>query len=158
MSYLTKKCAQVKWEWTPACQNAFDELKRVMTSPPVLRMPRLDLPFILTTDWSKLAVGAVLSQIDPDTQFDHPVAYASRLLTSAEQNYSPTEGECLALFWAINKFRIYLDGKKFTVYTDHSALQWLNSKRHKSSKLERWACSVLLQGSVPNGTPTKFFG
>ena len=52
------------------------------------------------------------------------------------------EGECLALFWAINKFRIYLDGKKFTVYTDHSALQWSNSKRHENSKLERWAIAL----------------
>eukprot|EP00884_Botryococcus_braunii_P009958 jgi/Botrbrau1/18964/Bobra.0100s0001.1 len=66
------------------------------------------------------------------------------------------KGECLALFWAINKFRIYLDGKKFTVYTDHSALQWLNSKRHENSKLEMWAITLqefdyevqFLQGKV----------
>eukprot|EP00884_Botryococcus_braunii_P010957 jgi/Botrbrau1/19863/Bobra.0510s0001.1 len=142
LTYLPKKCAQGKWDWTPLCQKAYDELKTALTSQPILRMPRFDLVFIVTTDWSKLAIGAVLSQVDPDTNFDHPVAYASRLLSAAEQSYSPTEGECLALIWAVRKYRIYLDGRKFIVYTDHSALQWLNSKRHENSKLERWALGL----------------
>jgi hypothetical protein len=142
MTFLTKNCAKGKWEWSEECQKAYDELKRALTSEPILRMPRFDLIFIVTTDWSKLAIGAVLSQIDPDTNFDHPVAYASRLLTSAEQNYSPTEGECLALVWAVQKYRIYLDGRKFIVYTDHAALQWLNTRRHENSKLERWALQL----------------
>lgn len=140
LSYLTKK--SVPFEWTPACQIAFDLIKQTLTSEPVLRLPDFSREFILTTDWSKLAIGAVLSQVDPETQFDHPVAFASRLLTSAEQNYSPTEGECLALLWSIEKFRVYLDGRHFTVYTDHSPLQWLNSKRHENSKLERWSLKL----------------
>jgi hypothetical protein len=86
-----------------------------------------------------VAIGAVLSQIDPETNFDHPVAFKSRLLNSAERNYAPTEGECLALVWAVEKFRVFLDGRQFTVYTDHQALQWLDTKRHQNSKLERWA-------------------
>ena len=69
-----------------------------------------------------MAIGAVLSQVDAETGFDHPVAYASRLLNSAESNYTPTEGELLALVWAVNKFRLYLDGRHFTAYTDHHAL------------------------------------
>jgi hypothetical protein len=142
MTFLTKNCAKGKWEWSEECQKAYDELKRALTSEPILRMPRFDLVFIVTTDWSKLAIGAVLSQVDPDTNFDHPVAYASRLLTSAEQNYSPTEGGCLALVWAVQKYRIYLDGRKFIVYADHAALQWLNTKRHENSKLERWAMQL----------------
>jgi hypothetical protein len=144
MTYLTKKSSQGKWYWTPLCQKAYDELKSALTSQPILKIPRFDLVFIVTIDWSKLAIGAVLSQFDPHTNFDHPVAYASRLLSAAEQYYSPTEGECLALVWAVRKYRIYLGGRRFIVYTDHSALQWLNSKRHENSKLERWA--LALQG------------
>jgi RNase H-like domain found in reverse transcriptase len=89
------------WEWSPECTAAFNMLKQQITSDPVLRLPDPNLQFILTTDWSRLAIGAVLSQKDPHTGFDHPVAYKSRLLSSAEKNYAPTEGECLALIWAI---------------------------------------------------------
>lgn len=137
MAALTKKNAP--FIWTPECQSAFETLKNRMTSSPVLRLPDFNKPFILTTDWSKVAIGAVLSQVDADTGFDHPVAFASRLLNAAECNYSPTEGELLALVWAVNKFRLYLDGRHFTAYTDHHALEWLSSARFQNSKLERWA-------------------
>ena len=121
MAALLKK--NTEWVWSKKCQEDFDELKARLTSDPVLRLPNFSLPFILTTDWSKVAIGAVLSQIDPETGFDHPVAFKSRLLNSAERNYAPTEGECLALVWAVEKFRVFLDGRHFTVYTDHQALR-----------------------------------
>jgi hypothetical protein len=133
---LTKK--NVVFEWTLQRQEAFQSLKHALTTEPVLRLPDFNRPFILTTDWSKVAIGAVLSQEDPVTHFDHPVAYASRLLSAAERNYASTEGECLALVWAVQKFRLYLDGKEFIVYTDNSALQWLHTARHQNSKVERW--------------------
>jgi hypothetical protein len=109
-------------------------------------MPHLDRPFILTTDWSKVAVGSVLSQKQPITpeepsspDREYVVAYASRALTPAESNYAPTEGECLALVWATRKFRQFLHGQHFTVRTDHAALKWLATDRLENSKLERWA-------------------
>jgi hypothetical protein len=80
----------VDFVWCSACQD--------------LRMPDISCPFLLTTDWSKVAVGAVLSQsqpkdpVRPDSpEREYLLAYASRALTQAESNYSPTEGECLAL-------------------------------------------------------------
>ena len=79
-------------------------------SAPVLALPIWDQPYVLTTDWSKQAIGAMLSQVDPDTEEEHPIAYAFRLLNAAERNYAPTEGECLALVWAVEKFRYYLHG------------------------------------------------
>ncbi len=96
MYQLTRK--NVPYDCCPDCQIAFDFLKSTVSSDPVLHLPHYELPFVLTTDWSKLPKGAVLSQLDPVTSFDHPIAFASRrLLNSAERNYSPTEGECLAL-------------------------------------------------------------
>jgi hypothetical protein len=85
----------------------------------------------------------MLSQVQPDTDDEHPIAYASRLLTAAEGNYAPTEGECLALVWAVDKFRYYLHGHHFTVNTNHKALEWLNSARFTNGKLERWAMKLL---------------
>ena len=91
----------VKFEWSEACQQAFETLKTQLVSSDCLRMPHLDKAFILTTDWSKVAVGAVLSQkqaVVPDDpsspEREYIIAYASRALTSAQSNYAPTEG-CL---------------------------------------------------------------
>ena len=103
-------------------------------------------PFLLTTPWSKAAVGAVLSQQqpvdynDPDSEErEFVLAYARRGLTPAESHYAPTEDECLALVWATRKFRLYLHGQRFLMRTDHAALKRLQSARYENSKLERWA-------------------
>jgi len=52
------------------------------------------------------------------------------------------EGECFALVWAIQKFRLYLDGRHFFIYTDNSPLQWLHTARYQNSKVERWALKL----------------
>jgi len=110
LSNLTKK--SIRFVWTPECQAAFDKLKIALVSAPCLRLPDWSKPFILHVDWSKKAVGAYLSQQDDEGR-EYPVAFASRLMTPAEQNYAPVEGECLALVWATHKFRYYLHGRKF---------------------------------------------
>ena len=129
--------------WSEACQTAFETLKTDLMSDSVLRMPDFEQPFVLTTDWSKVAVGAVLSQFQPVDSEDPTsekkefvIAYASRALSPAETNYAPTEGECLALVWATRKFRQFLHGTAFKLRTDHSALQWLATARFENSKLE----------------------
>lgn len=101
---LTKK--RTKFEWTQDCEDAFSELKQCLCRDPCLIMPDFTQPFTLHTDWSKCAIGAVLSQTGADG-LDHPIAFASRTLNPAERNYAPTEGECLALVWAVKKFRHY---------------------------------------------------
>ena len=136
--------------WTAGCEEAFEALKVALASEPVMRLPDWDLeydengrpqlkcPFNLTTDWSQTAMGAVLSQVDSSGE-DHPVAYASKLCSPAESRYAPSEGECCALTWAFSKFRHYIHGYHFNIYTDHEALEWLAQARHKNAKLERWA-------------------
>src|SRR3569833_2278518 len=111
---LTKR--GTAFRWSPACDDAFHAIKTALASAPVLAQPRWDQPFILRTDWSRIAVGAVRSQVDPDTGAEHPIAFASRGLTPAERNYAATEGECLALVWAVHKFRPYLHGHYFKAY------------------------------------------
>ena len=136
LAYLTKK--SVKCVWSSECQVAFDKLKIALVSAPCLRLPDWDKQFILHIDWSKQAVGAYLSHKDDEGR-EYPVAFASRLLTPAEQNYASVEGECLAMVWATHKFRYYLHGRRFLVHTEHKSLEWLQSTRFDNSKVERWA-------------------
>jgi hypothetical protein len=129
----------VAFQWSHDALVAFQALKDALCDAPVLALPNWEAPFILTTDWSRVAVGAVLSQVDNATGEEHPNAFASRTLTPAERNYAATEGECLAVKWATEKFFYYLHGRRFKLRTDHSALQWLDSARFTNAKLERWA-------------------
>lgn len=107
-----------------------------MTNAPLLQYPDYSKPFILTTDASNVALGAVLSQ--GQVGCDKPVAYASRTLSDTESRYSTIEKELLAIVWAVKQFRPYLYGRKFLIYTDHRPLAWLNSLKDPSSKLTRW--------------------
>jgi hypothetical protein len=101
LTQLTKK--DEKFEWKPQCQNAFDELKIKLSTTPVLAYPDFRLPFILTTDASKIAVAAVLSQVQGG--IERPISFASRQLNKAERAYSASELEMLALVWATKYFR-----------------------------------------------------
>jgi hypothetical protein len=99
--------------------------------------PNFELPFILTTDASKIAVAAILSQVQDG--LEGPIAYASRQMNKAEQAYSASEAEMLALVWATKYFRCYLYGKKFLDRTDHAALTHLRTFADHNSRLMRWS-------------------
>jgi hypothetical protein len=90
---LLKK--DVAYEWTVEHEQAFQTLKGKLITPPVLKYPDFDQPFILTSDASGEGLGAVLSQ--GKITKDRPVAFASRTLNQAEKNYSTTEKELLAI-------------------------------------------------------------
>ena len=102
--------------------------------------PDLNLSFTLQTDASSRQLGAVLSQEFADGE--HPIAFANRSLTKAERNYTMTEKECLAVLWAVEKFRGYLLGEEFTVITDHSSLLWLHNLKDPTGHLARWATAL----------------
>lgn len=96
---------------------------------PILIFLDFSKEFILTTDASDYAIGAVLSQ--GPVGKDRPIAYASRTLNSTEENYSTLEKEFLAIVWAVKHFRPYLYGRKFKLYTDHQPLTYSMSDANK---------------------------
>src|SRR6266511_2123677 len=124
------------YKWNEAQQLAFDELKRQLTSAPILLLPDPTKPFTVTTDASDIAIGAVLSQ--DQGRGDQPVAYESRKLSPAEQNYPVHEKELLAIVHAIKLWRTYLEGQKFTVITDHASLEYIKTQANLSRRQARW--------------------
>jgi len=123
--------------WTEEQQAAFEKLKLLLISPPILAFPREDAETVVHTDASLIGLGATVSQIQDGKE--RVVAYGSRSLSRAEKNYSITELECLAIVFAVNKFRPYLHGRKFKVVTDHNALKWLCNVKDPNGRLARWA-------------------
>lgn len=103
----------------------------------MMAFPKFAVPFSLTTDASKIAVAAILSPVQNGVE--RPIDYASRQMNKAEQAYSASEAEMLALVWATKYFRCYLYGKKFLVRTDHAALSYLRNFADNNSRLMRWS-------------------
>ena len=124
------------FRWTDACQEAFQRLKDTLVSAPILAMPSDEGMFLLDTDASNHSVGAVLSQVQDGAE--KVVAYASRKLSNAEVNYCVTRKELLAVVYFVKYFKHYLLGRRFTVRTDHAALQWLKRIPEPVGQQARW--------------------
>ena len=141
LHYLTKK--NVVFCWTPECEDAFQKLKKLLVTAPVLAYPRFGAgqSFVLETDASGVGLGAILSQEQEDGTI-HPVAYASRSLDKHERNYGISELETLGLVWAVRYFRPYILGHPCTVYTDHVACLSILNTEKPSGKLARWALTI----------------
>jgi hypothetical protein len=125
--------------WTPDCQTAFDSLKSIIASEPVLRHPNHDLPFILTTDASAFAIGAVLMQQVDDHV--HPIGFYSASLSSAERNYSTPDLELLAIVRALQHWRHLLCGAKHPILirSDNQSLKYFMANRTLSRRQVRWS-------------------
>lgn len=136
---------EIKFEWSDDCQYAFDQLKIALTSPPVLAYPDNSKTFTLTTDASGTALGFVLGQFD-DKGKERVIAFGGRSLNKFERNYSISERECLAIIEGIKSYHVYLADKPFIVFTDHSALKWLQSVKHDTGRLARWSRSSTKKG------------
>lgn len=136
---------KVPFQWTPACEQAFQHLKLFLSSQPVLKAPNFSLPFHLQIDASGIGVGAVLLQADQQTNVLHPVAYHSCKLNKHQQSYSTIEKEALSLVHAVKKFECYLQPSPHCVqvFTDHNPLAFINSTKLSNQRILRWA--LLLQ-------------
>ena len=139
-----KKGTITSERWEGECRKAFDDLLKALTSAPVLAYPDYTKPFIVETDASDKGLGAVLSQ-KQDGKL-RVIAYASRGLCGAERNmknYPSMKLELLALKWPIaEKFREYLLGSKFMVYTDNNPLTYLQSKSKLTAVEQQWAAEL----------------
>ena len=129
LTTLFKK--DVPWVWTPKCQHAFESVKQALLTAPCLRLPD-EAPFTVICDASGLGIGAVL------LQEGRPVAFDGRKLTDAEKNWSATEQEMLAVVHHLEKWRCYLEGRHFTVVTDHQPNTWFATQKVLTPRLARW--------------------
>ena len=108
----------------------------------ILRLLDFDLQFVITTDASDTALGAILEQ-----DFGNglqPIAYASRKLNATEARYSAYERELLGIVWAVGQWRQYVDGRQFVVRTDHSSLRHLPNQASVNRRIWKWV--GILQG------------
>ncbi|XP_043201820.1 uncharacterized protein K02A2.6-like [Amphibalanus amphitrite] len=143
LTVMLKK--DVPFEWGPAAEHAFNSVKSLISSSPVMMPFSPALDTIVTTDASDRGAGAVLTQIQADGQ-ERPVAYWSRSFTDAEAKYSVSEKEALSAVNAIEHWRIYLWGRHFTLRTDHSALTTLlspQSANRAGARIARWQSRLM---------------
>ena len=141
---LTKKdCPNRIKDWLSHHQKAFQTLKSRLTSSPILRLPVLNegKPFILRSDTSDIGIGAVLLQ-EFEGEGKLPIAYASKKLLPQERNYSVIEKECLAIIWAIEKFRKCLFWGKFILECDHKPLSFMQTAKALNPRIMCWALKL----------------
>ena len=119
--------------WGEAEQKAFEQLKECLCSKPVLATPDLSKEFIVTTDSSDFALGAILSQMDVKIKLDHACIYASRCLRGPELRYSTYDCELLAK----DQFWLFLYGRKFKVITDHEPLKHFHNTKKSGLRFNR---------------------
>ncbi|KAK1696236.1 hypothetical protein QYE76_012933 [Lolium multiflorum] len=123
------------------CKEAFETLKKALTTAPIVEPPDWNLPFEIMCDASDFVVGAVLGQrVDKKLNVIH---YASKTLDAAQRNYATTEKELLVVVFACDKFRSYIVDSKVTIHTDHAAIRYLMQKKDAKPRLIRWV--LLLQ-------------
>ena len=130
LTSLTKD--SISWHWDHPQERAFEQLKDALVSPPVLAMPDFSKPFTVECDASDVALGGIL------TQEGRPVAYESRVLTSAERNYDTRDRECLAVVHCYQTWRCYLEGADSTCITDHHPLTHLSTQPKLNRRQVRW--------------------
>ena len=130
MTQLIKK--ESKFEWTPACETSFQELKRRLTTAPVLVLPDIRKDFEVYCDASKQGLGCVLMQQGK------VVAYASRQLRSHEVNYPTHDLELAAVVHALKIWRHYLIGNRCEIYTDHKSLKYIFTQPDLNHRQRIW--------------------
>ena len=140
LTSLTRK--GVPFQWSPECQAAFDLLKQKLTEAPILAYPSSDPndEFILDTDCSDVAMGAVLSQVQSGVE--RVISYGSKSLAKSQRCYCATYKELLALVTFLKYYRHYVYGVKVRVRTDHNSLKWLMQWTNAEGLVGRWIMDI----------------
>ena len=144
---LTKKHA--RFNWTNVCQTAFDELKKHLTSIPLLAYPDLYKPYILYTDASDKAIGACLTQpcessdsFIPGIKDEVPIHFLSHKLSDTQTRWSTIEKEAFAIHFALQRLDHYLHNAEFVIRTDHKPLKYLLDAPMQNRKIQLWALGI----------------
>ncbi|CAA0817348.1 Uncharacterized mitochondrial protein AtMg00860, partial [Striga hermonthica] len=130
LTNLTKKV--VRFDWSPQCEESFQELKRRLATAPVLSIPDPTLEFTIYSDASKMGLGCVFMQQGK------VVAYASRQLKPHEQKYPTNDLELAAVFHALKIWWHYLYGGKCEIFTDHKSLKYIFTQKELNMRQRRW--------------------
>ena len=136
---LMKK--NVRFVWTSKQQNAFETLKTKLVTAPIMAYPQKDGMFILDTDASDYAYGAVLSQLQPNKHgelVEKTIAYASKKFSDREAKYCARRRELLAIINFVKHFEVYLTGVTFTIRTDHASLKYIKTVQTLPPQFFRW--------------------
>jgi hypothetical protein len=140
---LTDLLAQKKpYRWGTPEQEAFESVNGALSASLMLHRPDPNKTFVLQIDASGIGMAAALYQEDGADR--RVISYSSASFNPTERRYHSNEQECLAVVWAIRRYRPYLEDKQFTLRTDNKALVWLQQKKDQCAKLTRWA--IELQG------------
>jgi hypothetical protein len=130
-----------KWQWTDALQQAFETLRAKFAHSIQLIHPDEQKGWIINADASGRAIGSVLLQERDDGGFSI-VSAASRVLNRTEQRYTTCEEELLAIGYALQRFRIYIYGRKVTLFTDNKALLFLHRCNITSNRAAGWMVQI----------------
>lgn len=130
-------------QWNQDCENALENIKRILTNPPLLRHSNPDWENRIYTDSSSYAIGCLYAQVDPVTQQEHPISYFSRKLKPSQLSLSIVEKEFLSLCASLNHFREYVYGKLVHCYVDNHSLIYYKNFKGLSSRLARMAIGLV---------------
>ena len=138
LTRLTRK--NEPFVWTDEQTNAFNKLKAALISEPILAYPDTSKPYILHTDASDKAIGAILTQ-DQNGQ-ERVIAYLSHQLSSTQRRWAAIEREAYAVVYALDHLKCYLWGADFQIFTDHKPLTSLFRAEIRNTKIQRWAIQI----------------
>ena len=130
-----------KFDFDESCKSAFEEIKSRLVSAPIMLTPDWSNEFEIMCDVSDYAMGAVLGQ--RTEKIFKAIYYASKTFNEAQENYSTTKNEMLAMVFACEKFRLYILVSHVVIHTDHAAIKHLMEKKYAKSILIIWV--LLLQ-------------
>lgn len=134
LNILTGKTLEINW--THECGAAFETLQKLISAPIPGYTDVTASDFILDTDASNDAIGAVLSQIQNGKEI--VIYYGSRVLNNSERNCCVTRKEMLVVVYFVQHFKHYLLGREFLLRTDHGSLVWLHKSREPDGQIPRW--------------------